>query len=301
MLGKRKRDHGAVPRRLLEERREEPTTERPDVPDLFRQYFEQRFAPLPQLTPAREQPLSGELEPDQGSQSEESDWSGVSENDTAVRRVEVIEHELVPQVTSEAEQASEGKAFMVRSNKIQQHVVTDSTSQSSKPPVFGNAISKPKILPTSVEADDDPADTANLKKDLALQRLLQESHLLDRPGMTAAPTVNRNKVTDLRMQAAGAKTSLFKQEKMPLSHRKGIQAKKVMREDTRRRDAQENGIILERAVTVKQNGTTKRERGVGAPAVGRFAGGTLKLSRKDVYEINGPRQATRGKRKGRGR
>ena len=141
-------------------------------------------------------------------------------------------------------------------------------------------------------------DAANLKKDLALQRLLKESHLLDRPSLTSAPTVNRNKVTDLRMQALGAKASLFAQQKMPLSHRRGIQAKKVTREEVRRNEAQENGVILERATKDKQGDIRKRERGIGTAAVGKFSGGTLKLSRRDIHEINGPRQVVRGKRKG---
>ena len=143
-------------------------------------------------------------------------------------------------------------------------------------------------------------DAANLKKDLALQRLLKESHLLHRPSSTStsAPTVNRDKVTDLRMQSLGAKASLFDQQKMPLSHRRGIKAKAATREEARRKEAQENGVILERASKGKQGEARKRDRGVGAPAVGRFSGGTLKLSRKDIHEINGPRQTIRGKRRG---
>jgi hypothetical protein len=141
-------------------------------------------------------------------------------------------------------------------------------------------------------------DAANLKKDLDLQRLLKESHLLDRPSLTSAPGVNRDKVTDLRMQALGAKASLLAQQKMPLAQRRGIKAKAVMKEEVRRKEAQENGVILERASKSKQSDSRKRDRGIGTPAVGKFAGGTLKLSRKDIHEINGPRQAVRGRRRG---
>jgi hypothetical protein len=135
-------------------------------------------------------------------------------------------------------------------------------------------------------------DAANLKKDLELQRLLKESHLLERP------SVKRDKVTDLRLQALGAKASVFAQQKMPLAHRRGIKAKAIMREEVRRKEAQENGVILERASRSKRIDTRKRDRGIGTPAVGKFAGGTLKLSQKDIHEINGPRQAVRGTRKG---
>ena len=148
------------------------------------------------------------------------------------------------------------------------------------------------------EPEEYVMDAANLKKDLELQRLLKESHLLDRPNLTATPTVNRDKVMDLRMQALGSKASLFAQHKMPLAHRRGIKAKVVMREEVRRKEAQENGVILEKASKGKQGDTRRRDRGIGTPTVGKFAGGTLKLSRKDLHEINGPRQALRGRRKG---
>ena len=151
------------------------------------------------------------------------------------------------------------------------------------------------------EADEDVTDAANLKKDLELQRLLKESHLLERPSLAAAPSINRDKVTDLRMQALGAKTSLFTQRKMPMAHRRGIKAKALMRDEARRKEAQENGIVLEKASKGKPNGTVKRDRAIGTPAVGTFVGGTLKLSRKDIHEINGARPVATGKRKGKRR
>ena len=88
---------------------------------------------------------------------------------------------------------------------------------------------------------------------------------------------------------------------MPMSHRKGIIAKQSEREDTRRREARENGIILEKA-KMKKSSEGKRDRGVGAPGVGKFSGGTLKLSKKDISEIEGPRRGFAGKSgKGSGR
>jgi hypothetical protein len=96
----------------------------------------------------------------------------------------------------------------------------------------------------------------------------------------------------------GSKISILKQEKMPMSHRKGIIAKQNEREEKRRKEAKENGIILEKAKSAKKF-EGKRDRGVGAPAVGRFSGGTLKLSKKDIMEIEGPRRSASG-RGGRG-
>lgn len=91
---------------------------------------------------------------------------------------------------------------------------------------------------------------------------------------------------------------------MPLSHRKGINAKKEMRETDRRREAKENGIILERAAMKKSNNPlgpqSKRERGICGPSVGRFSGGALRLTKQDVASITGPKRSSMGGKKGGG-
>jgi hypothetical protein len=136
-------------------------------------------------------------------------------------------------------------------------------------------------------------DAENLKNDLALQRLLKESHLLD-PASDLNPTgKNRHKALDLRVQSLGAKTSLFEQQKMPMSHRKGINAKAVKKEEDRRREARENGIILEKPTFQRKGSSKRRERGIGGPAVGKFAGGTLTLSKRDLMSIKGPSKTSR--------
>lgn len=92
---------------------------------------------------------------------------------------------------------------------------------------------------------------------------------------------------------------------MPLAHRKGILAKSASKEDKRRKEAAENGIVLERAKAVTGRGAVqKRLRSVGGPTVGRFKGGTLRLSERDVRGIEGPKRGGsggRGRGKGRGR
>jgi hypothetical protein len=151
--------------------------------------------------------------------------------------------------------------------------------------------------------DDDSSEAANLKKDLALQRLLTESHLLESATNPTLSGNNRHRATDLRLRTLGAKTSILKQERMPMSHRKGMIAKQMEREEKRRREAKENGIILEKTNVSKKNSDVKRDRGVGAPGVGKFSGGTLKLSRKDISDIEGPRRSafSRGGKGGKGR
>ena len=171
--------------------------------------------------------------------------------------------------------------------------------QTSKPPSAVESIpSKSKQKPST---DPDAfTDAANLKNDLALQRLLKESHLLAPSASSSilSPSgANRHKALDLRLQDMGSKTSIFKQEKMPLAQRRGIAAKGKKREESRRKEAFENGIVLERAKPKKRS-VSLRERGVGAPAVGKFQGGTLKLSRKDVAKIEGPREKALGVKSG---
>lgn len=149
------------------------------------------------------------------------------------------------------------------------------------------------------EADLDEAisDAENLKKDLALQRLLKESHLLDPQSSSSPYGQNRHKAIDLRLQELGTKSSLYHQRNMPMSQRKGIAAKASGREESRRKDAKENGVILEKATKGKKDIIdTKRQRGIGAPSVGRFKGGMLTLSKRDVIEIQGRKKTSKRKR-----
>lgn len=91
-----------------------------------------------------------------------------------------------------------------------------------------------------------------------------------------------------------------------MAHRRGIIAKQTQKEDMRRKDAKENGIILEKAKLGKKPSERKRDRGVGAPGIGRFTNGTLKLSKKDIFDMEGPKRGSssrgeRGGSRGRGR
>lgn len=110
------------------------------------------------------------------------------------------------------------------------------------------------------------------------------------------------------MQSLGAKSSIFTQKKMPMRDRKGILAKADLREELRRKEAKENGIILERErkKDSKKGGREmagKRDHGIGAPSVGKFRNGTLTLSRKDVHSItrDGSGGGRGGRRGGKGK
>ena len=147
-----------------------------------------------------------------------------------------------------------------------------------------NAIKTVQKSKSATEHDDEPGEKLNLKKDLELQRLISESHLLH---PDAKPSnQHRQKLLDMRLQTLGSKTSLLKQDKMPMSHRKGISARATDKEARRRQEAKENGIILERAAKSKKP-EEKRARGVGAPTIGKFKAGTLRLSKQDLSGMKG--------------
>lgn len=86
---------------------------------------------------------------------------------------------------------------------------------------------------------------------------------------------------------------------MPSAHRKGMKAKASAKDDKRRREAKENGIILEKpAPKSKPTSTKKRERGVGGSSIGKFTGGTLNLSQRDYNSITGSgKKSSKGRRR----
>ena len=115
MLGKRKRDHAAVPRQSLHEVEAEEVTKTSNALDLFKQYFEAKFEPLLQ-EPVLQQASSTDEDEDgfeEEDQSEASSWSGFAENDASVDKVLLVEHTVVSGATAESG-ASEDKHYMVR-------------------------------------------------------------------------------------------------------------------------------------------------------------------------------------------
>ncbi|CAK3832939.1 uncharacterized protein RCC_07684 [Lecanosticta acicola] len=287
ILGKRKRrvevqPESAPKKKVIHEESEDSGDDDDAARALFQKAFEAKFQPLEKSTT----PLQNESEEDEedlgDSEDEEdgSDWSGLSGGE---EEVEIVEHANP--------ERSRGEELRLSKNKF----------MSSKPPTLEDEVQAPRtnVKTTSTEADG--TEAANLKNDLALQRLLKESHLLNPSSFSASSDPEgkgRLKALDMRLQDLGAKTSALEQEKMPYSHRRGIKAKSASREANRRREAAENGIILERAKSTPR-AQPKRDRGIGGPGVGKFRGGTLQLSSRDLRDIQKPRSGP-GDRRGRG-
>ncbi|PVI07600.1 hypothetical protein DM02DRAFT_666518 [Periconia macrospinosa] len=306
-LGKRKR----VTREELERpsRSPSPSSESQesdgseDVQALFRKAFEAKFKPL-DIEPVQKKVKEDEIEhDDEEIEEEDSDWSGISSEDENDDGVEVFDYAANNKQPREKMSKAELRAFM-----------------SSKPPPLSSAstTTKPTKTPKLTPADTtDPTEASHLKNDLDLQNLLRESHLLSTYNPTYSTRVadpsapkksssvsTRHKIADMHMQSLGAKGSAFSQKSMPMSQRKGIAAKAKLREELRRKEAKENGIILEREKkgdgAGKKASAKRRDVGVGGPSVGKFKNGTLTLSRKDVASITRDGGGSGG-RKGKGK
>ncbi|KAF6837293.1 hypothetical protein CPLU01_03157 [Colletotrichum plurivorum] len=317
-----------------EEEQQEKKDEEEEVLDpqeIFRRHFEASFAPLPdaakkgkdkkkskskkskvaveESSDEDEEDLDEDVGADDEDAGEGEEWDGLSElspqeesanitetdseqedyHETPV--VEVVDHSSTKPLPVASMSKRELKAFM-----------------SSKPP--SQTDPKP-IIPTTDAPAEDEDDKSNLANDLALQRLLSESHLLSRHA--SSPFSNpqaaratksfaegklRQRQVDLRAQAlAPGVTSLFKQEKMPMAFRKGMNAKAAGRESKRRAQARENGIVLEREAPKKAK-RSRAERSVDGPSVGRMRGAQLTLSERDIRSIEGSGGGMRGGRGG---
>jgi hypothetical protein len=297
MLGKRKR----ISREELERQSHSPSVSSgssdsggDDLQAIFRRAFEAKFKPLAVEPKKPKKPKMEVADIQDGEEDEEGvaegeDWSGISDEEGAVQVIEFIGSQLERDGTSKAEL----RAFM-----------------SNKPPTSTPAPSQ-SLTVTKKQSEGDLTESTNLKNDLALQKLLRESHLLAASASTSGastPTLSttgiaRHKSTDLHLQSLGAKGSVFTQKKMPMAQRKHMIQKARLTDEKRRADAKEAGIVLERPTigkaAVRRDENRKREKAVGLPSVGKFRGGTLSLSKKDVRSITGGGgSGAKGKSKG---
>ncbi|KAI1476471.1 hypothetical protein F4774DRAFT_239527 [Daldinia eschscholtzii] len=297
----------------------EASVSQEDAQAIFRRHFEAQFAPLEESHAAavskpaqadEPEDLRSDSEDDDDDDASEDSWDGVSESEdglksesestppssSTVEVVEVVTHtSKLPTLSTDPLSKRESKAYL--SSRVPPSSLDPNASSSS---------SSATTAKRKTATDEDAPSL--LKNDLALQRLLSESHLFSGPGQNDGSMEhagrNRHKATDLRLAALGSKSSIFKQAKMPMSHRKGIVAAATARETKRRKEARENGIILERPASGAAKGkpkTRKRERAVDAPAVGRLRNGMLKLSRKDIVEIQGDDRRSAGRSGGKRR
>ncbi|KAF6829370.1 hypothetical protein CMUS01_08188 [Colletotrichum musicola] len=319
-----------------EEEQQEEKDEESEVLDpreIFRRHFEASFAPLPDAAEKKKgkdkkksKSKKSKVAVEESSDEDEEDldedvgagdedagegegWDGLSEDAPRQESANIMETD------SEQEDYDENPVVEVVDHSSTKPLPVASMSKrelkafmSSKPP--SQTDPKPVIPATDAPAEDED-DKSNLANDLALQRLLSESHLLSRHASSpfsnpqaAGATKSfaegklRQRQVDLRAQAlAPGVSSLFKQEKMPMAFRKGMNAKAAGREAKRRAQARENGIVLEREAPKKAK-RSRAERSVDGPSVGRMRGAQLTLSERDIRSIEGSGGGMRGGRGG---
>ncbi len=128
MLGKRKRATQVVSRREQSAENDEGSaTPLIDSYAIFRQHFEATFAPLPEQQPDKDRLQDEYDEDDSGTESEVSEWSGLSESDNDLPVVEVEEPALAEGGTGDQFHRARQKAFMVRLFRLTSlHAYTDS-------------------------------------------------------------------------------------------------------------------------------------------------------------------------------
>lgn len=250
---------------------------------------------------------------------EDEDADSQSEAETG--KVEVVDYSKPP--PSSASLAAQGATMTKREMRAW---------LSSRPPDTTPAERAQDSKTKPKAGDDDDAQNEDSKtllaNDLELQRLISESHILSASnpfnsvgrasatggaeGDKAAFLEGRTRklTTDLRLQKLGSKGSIFAQQKMPMGMRKGISAARTAKEEARRREARENGIILEKAAggtgAGKKGKQRSKSRGgveVDMPGMGRFKNGELRLSKSEVkaVEMEGMRMDNGGKRRRRRR
>ncbi len=193
---------------------------------------------------------------------------------------------------------------------------TNRPAQSSRPPSTTTAGRPPEPSGSNPALPDteDTSAPALLANDVALQRLIAESHLFSTTAHSATrlPTSlargrdrpfgtgrTRHYANDLRLQSLGGGDGIYVQKDMPLVQRRGMAVAAAGREAQRRREAREGGVILEKEQKndKKRDRSRRAERAVDVPSVGKLRGAELRLSRRDVREIEGPKEVAGKKRR----
>jgi hypothetical protein len=133
-LGKRKREFTVIRKKKPAERPEDKGSTHHD---LFKDYFESQFQPLPAEEQEAEH-VSRQQTPDESeiSGSDESEWEGLSENGPSDSSIQIVEHGNSASTLSSGNNSAEQKFFMV-SAMIHHHSAKADVSQECQTPKQG--------------------------------------------------------------------------------------------------------------------------------------------------------------------
>ena len=107
MLGKRKRDSAVLRRSLTSN----TTESEPNHQQLFKQYFESRFEPLPEEQLGTPSLIEEESQSDD-SELKELEWDGFSDTENSITGVEVVDHAKKSTTEADDHQPTGFKSFM---------------------------------------------------------------------------------------------------------------------------------------------------------------------------------------------
>lgn len=160
---------------------------------------------------------------------------------------------------------------------------------SSKAPKFESDLPSKPVTPK--EASE---EKLNLENDLALQRLIQESHILAEAGLSGVDISTgitgkvRHKTLDSRLDALGMKKA--KAARNPMLVQQGMNAKQSQRKERRVTAAKEAGIVLARSETAKvkkPENQKMRQRGLKINLVGKETRNGLVISKREIEKYSG--------------
>ena len=219
------------------------------------------------------------------------------------RKVEEVEELHVPDESDDISEAASSSSFadfeeeetdeveeVVFHETDTKDVQTDNAGfkafMSGKVPKVG-----PTQLPTRTE-DDEERDA--LKKDIELQKLLRESHLLadQGTGSLSATGKTRHKAVAMHLIHNGAKPP--PPEKMSMTMRCGIKQKQGKQLAKKEKEEKEAGIVTAKKATVQKK--KKSNKLLHELNLGKYKHGKLSITRSEINRIQKPTK--KGKKKG---
>lgn len=277
------------------------------VMDIFKRSFEQQFGKVEGLPESEsEEEDSGETYDNDSEDSEEREDGEERENDSDLdlEMMEEYEHYQGQEDSEESDPESEDEKPVVVRHTDSSFTVTATKQEkklfmSSKAPLQEAKAELSSKRQRTEEREED--EQLNLDNDLALQRLIKESHILAEAGLSGVDISTgitgkaRHKTLESRLDDLGVKRA--KTQQMPMNMRKGMTAKQKERHERHVKNSREAGIVLARSeVSKAPKKQVKRERGLKIASVGRETRHGLIISKSEISKYSG---TGGGKKKGR--
>lgn len=282
-----------------EEERAEEELDQKKMMDFMRRQFEEQFGKVEGLPEPEEESEEEENDSEAGSGSDSDEKVNEadpdSENDSDLD-LEMEEYEHYNEESEEEDSGSESDEGPVVVKHVESGFKVEASKQdkklflSSKAPIQ-EAKPEPKRRQNASEPDED--ERQNLDNDLALQRLIKESHILADAGLSGVDISTgvigkaRHKTLDSRLDDLGLKKK--KEGQMPMKMRQALSAHQQKRKDRHVAQAKEAGIILARSATAKESKKkpAKRERGLKINSVGRETKHGIIISKSEIAKYSG--------------